>query len=159
MPQVFGPPPAGQATLLGPADSDHAQKVNFHLRGPGIVLAPEDCRERLLHSRSGFLACTSRALPTVVPASLSVRHGQLLVTVHDQVLADQLVGQVVALGIGRRSLPFRRGWRVMARGQLGPRDVSGTCSLPMEPYQIEGVREGRAPRTLAEHPTAWEVTP
>ena len=124
--------------------------MSFPLRGPSTVLAQDACRERLLHTRRGFLACTSRALPTVVPASLSVREGRLLVTVRDPVLADQLVGQVVALGIGRRSLLFRRGWRVMARGQLGPRTAGADGALPLEPYQIEGVTEGRSPRSPAD---------
>lgn len=133
-------------------------------RGPGTVLAQEACRERLLHTRRGFLACTSRALPTVVPASLSVREGTVLVTVQDPVLAEQLVGQVVALGIGRRPLLFRRGWRVMARGQLGPRAATDDGALPLEPYQIEGVTEGRSPRPTTDHPTAdhhaaWQVEP
>ena len=138
--------------------------MSFPFRGPGTVLAPDACRERLLHTRRGFLACTSRALPTVVPASLSVREGTLLVTVRDPVLAEQLVGQVVALGIGRRSVLFRRGWRVMARGQLGPRAASDDGALPLEPYQIEGVTEGRPPRPAAEHHAAehhasWQVEP
>ena len=88
----------------------------------------------------------------VVPAEVRVREGQLLVTVRDPLLADQLVGQVVALGIGRRSLPFRRGWRVMARGQLGPRASTGDLALPLAPYQIEGVTEGRPPRSATGDP-------
>lgn len=113
--------------------------MNVEVSSAGTPLSQETCRDRLSHSRRGFLACTEHALPTVVPAEVRLRQGQLLVTVHDAGLRDRLVGQVVALGIGRHALRFRRGWHIVARGQLGTADHEDEIALLLEPYQLEGV--------------------
>ena len=115
------------------------------------MLSQDTCRDKLLHCRRGFLACSARALPTLLPADLRMRQGRLLVTVHDPVLADQLVGQVVAVGLGRRPLLFLPGWRVVARGKLGPPDGDDNLALPLEPYQLEGATYGRAPTCEIDH--------
>ena len=106
------------------------------------VLSQDTCRDRLSRSRHGFLACTERALPTVLPAEMRLRHGRLLVTVSDPARRDQLLGQVVALGVGRRALWFRRGWRVVARGQIAPSDDD--LALSLEGYQLAGASYGRS---------------
>ena len=47
---------------------------------------------------------------------------------------------MVALGIGRHDLWFRRGWRVVARGNVVPADAEdeNDVALALEPYELEG---------------------
>lgn len=114
--------------------------MNLEAGSPGTALSQQSCRDRMSRSRRGFLACSERALPTVAPVHLRLRAGRLLVTVHDPAFRDQLVGQVVALGIGRHDLWFRRGWRVVARGNVVPADAEdeNDVALALEPYELEG---------------------
>ena len=126
--------------LLGPAGPViEAVKVILTKSPADGVLSQEACRDRLSRSRRGFLACTQRALPSVVPAELEVRQGRLLVSVRDVVLRRQLPGQVVALSVGRRSSRLRGGWTVIARGRLGPAEPPAGSSLQLEVAQLEGI--------------------
>ncbi len=106
--------------------------------GTETALSQDTCRTRLAKSRTGVLACTERALPTVVPVDVHLAEGRIFVTVHSARLADQLVGQIVALSVGRNAFRFSRGWRVIARGLLAQPDPNDP-SLLLEPYQLEGV--------------------
>jgi hypothetical protein len=114
-------------------------------RRTGQVLSQDRCNDRLARGRRGFLAFTERALPMVAPAEVQVRGGQLLVTVYDAGLRERLVGQVVAVGIGRRALPCRRGWQVVARGQLRTTDQGD--ALALEPCHLDGNSYRRFRRT------------
>lgn len=114
------------------------------MSGSDTTLSQDACRDRLSHSRRGLLACTQRALPSVVPVGVRLHQGRLLVSVHDDAVRDQLVGQVVALSVGRHPSGLRRGWRVVVRGQLGPADDEQDRTLALEPFQLEGVALGRS---------------
>jgi hypothetical protein len=108
---------------------------------PG-ALPKETCLARLGRSRAGYLACSARALPTVVPVTVHVVAGQLLLDLPDARMTEQLVGQVVALGVGRPRRAWRTGWTVVARGPLS--DVPGNpTELVLDPQQLEGRTLGR----------------
>jgi hypothetical protein len=102
----------------------------------------ELCLTRLGRSRAGYLACSSRALPTVVPVTVHVVDGRLLLELPDARLAERLVGQVVALGVGRPRRLWRRGWSVVARGPLSDVPDHPTV-LALDPQQLEGRTLGR----------------
>ena len=96
------------------------------------------CRELLLTSSHGFVGCTYRALPLVVPAELACVDGQLLVRVRDRQLCGPLTGQVVALAVGRRARPLLPGWTVLARGRLGAPPEDGSSSLALDVGTLQG---------------------
>jgi hypothetical protein len=96
------------------------------------------CRELLLTSSHGFVGCTYRALPLVVPAEIACVDGQLLVRVRDRQLCGPLTGQVVALAVGRRARPQLLGWTVLARGRLGASPADGAASLPLDIGTLQG---------------------
>lgn len=77
-----------------------------------------------------------------MPVDLQLEDGQLVVSVHDPSLSQQLMGQVVALSVGRQALWFRRGWTVTALGRLGSAETEGPDDgrcLPFEVAQLEGL--------------------
>ncbi len=112
----------------------HATRTAAHEPG---WLPPQACLARLARSRAGYLACSVRALPTVVPVSVEVRGGQLRLELPDAQLAQRLVGQVVALGVGRRRTLWRRGWNVVARGPVS--EVAGVpYAVVLDPQDVEG---------------------
>jgi hypothetical protein len=96
------------------------------------------CRELLMTSSHGFVGCTYRALPLVVPAEIAWVDGQLLVRVRDRQLCGPLTGQVVALTVGRRARPLLLGWAVMARGRLGALPGDGSSILPLDVGTLQG---------------------
>jgi len=96
----------------------------------------------LARSRAGYLACSARALPTVVPVTVHVLSGQLRLDLPDTHIAQQIVGQVVALGVGRPRRAWRNGWSVVARGRLVEVPDNPT-TLVMEPQELEGRSLGR----------------
>lgn len=96
------------------------------------------CRELLLASSHGFVGCTYRALPLVVPADIDCVDGQLLVRVRDRQLCGPLTGQVVALTVGRHARPPLLGWAVMARGRVGAPVRGGSSSLPLDVGTLQG---------------------
>ena len=100
-------------------------------------LGQATCRDRLASSRRGFLACARGALPAVLPVDLRTQDGQLLVAVHAVDGQAQLVGQVVALTVGKNAFRYCRGWSVTAHGRLG--EVLADGSLPLEIAQLDGV--------------------
>jgi nitroimidazol reductase NimA-like FMN-containing flavoprotein (pyridoxamine 5'-phosphate oxidase superfamily) len=106
-------------------------------RSVGSLLSPDTCRDRLSNSRRGFLACTEGGLPNVVPVELRARDGQLLVSANTLRLREQLVGQVVAVSIGKHAFRYCRGWTVIARGRLGLLRDDG--AIPLEIAQLDGV--------------------
>lgn len=116
----------------------------------GAPLSSETCRTRLSNSRRGFLACSQAALPTVLPVELRTADGQLLVTVHTAALRDQLVGQVVALSVGKHAFRYCRGWTVIARGVLSDPKQDG--ALPLEIAELDGATYSRPP--TRSHPPA-----
>jgi hypothetical protein len=84
-------------------------------------------------------------MPTVVPVTVRVVSGELLVDLPDAQLAEQIMGQVVALGVGRPRRAWRSGWSVVARGPVT--EVPGRPrSLVLDPHHLEGralARTGR----------------
>ena len=96
------------------------------------------CRELLLASSHGFVGCTYRALPLVVPAEIACVDGQLLVRVRDRQRCGPLTGQVVALTVGRYARPLLLGWTVVACGRLGTPLTDGSWSLPLEIGTLQG---------------------
>lgn len=105
-------------------------------------LSQGTCRTRLASSRRGFLACSQSAMPNVVPVELRAVDGQLLVSVPASVVRERLVGQVVALSIGKHAFRFCKGWSVTAHGRLGEPVRGG--ALPLEIAQLEGATYSRA---------------
>jgi hypothetical protein len=101
-------------------------------------LSASRCRELLLGSSQGFVACTRFALPLVVPAEISCVDGQVLVRVRDRRLCGPLTGQVVALTVGRHARPPQFGWTVIACGRFGPPDEDGSSGLPLEVGTLQG---------------------
>ena len=99
-------------------------------------LSPGTCRDRLALSRNGFLACSQAAAPTVLPVELRSVDGQLLVSVRSSAERAQLVGQIVALSVGKHAFRYCKGWTVVARGRLGR--LQGDGSLPLEIDQLDG---------------------
>ena len=96
------------------------------------------CRELLLASADGFVGCTRRALPLVVPAQLACVDGQLLVRVRDRRLCGPLTGQVVALTVGRHARAPRLGWTVIACGRFGVPSGDGSSGLPLDVGTLQG---------------------
>ncbi len=96
------------------------------------------CRELLLASSHGFVACTRRALPLVVPAQIACVDGQLLVQVRDRRLCGPLTGQVVALTVGRHARSSLLGWTVIACGRFGVPSGDGSSGLPLEVGTLQG---------------------
>ena len=96
------------------------------------------CRELLLASSHGFVACTRRALPLVVPAQIVCVDGQLLVQVRDRRLCGPLTGQVVSLTVGRHPRARRLGWTVIACGRFGDPSGDGSSGLPLDVGTLQG---------------------
>jgi hypothetical protein len=96
------------------------------------------CRELLLARSHGFVSCTRRALPLVVPAQVACVDGQLLVRVHDRRLCGPLTGQVVALTVGRHARPPLLGWTVIACGRFGVPSEDGSSGLPLDVGTLQG---------------------
>lgn len=100
-------------------------------------LPADTCLARLARSRAGYLSCSTRAMPTVVPVTVRVLAGELRLELPDAQLAEQIVGQVVALGVGRPRRAWRSGWSVVARGPVS--EVPGRPrSLVLDPQHLEG---------------------
>jgi len=105
---------------------------------PGAAsLDAATCLSKLARSRAAFVACTRRAMPTVLPVRLRVREGMLLLGPVDAELADQLDGQVVAVGAGRPPGLLRSGWQVVVRGSLSLAE-EGPGMLVLDPQELEG---------------------
>jgi hypothetical protein len=102
-----------------------------------VVLDPETCLMLLSTCDAGSLACTVRAMPTVVPVGVSVHSGRVCVALNDAVSAKLFAGQVVALGAGVAPTPRANGWWVIARGEL--QRVSGSeRQLVLETCELDG---------------------
>lgn len=95
------------------------------------------CLHRLARSRAAYVACTTRAMPSVLPVRLRVREGTLLLGPVDPELAEQLDGQVVAVGAGRPPGVLRSGWQVVVRGSLSLAG-EGSRMLVLDPRELEG---------------------
>jgi len=112
--------------------------VDVEAAEPVHALGAGQCRDLLTASGHGILACTQAALPLVVPAEIECTDGQLYVLVHDRVLRGQLVGQVVALTVGRHCDGSARGWTVVARGRVGVASAEHPLALPLEVRELQG---------------------
>ena len=103
----------------------------------GLVLQPDDCLELLKACTAGSLACTSRALPLVVPVLLKVVGTSVWLVMGDHSDPDRFAGHVVALGAGVPPTPRSDGWWVLVRGEVqaqqGPR-----TGLVLDTMDIEG---------------------
>ena len=131
----------GRPALTRPRRRSDSERMNGTERTTD-ALPVATCLARLARSRAGYLSCSARALPTVVPVVVRVESAQLLLQLPDAELAQQALGQVVALGVGRPRRAWRRGWSVVARGPLT--EVPGDPRvLVMDPQVIEGRYLGR----------------
>jgi hypothetical protein len=95
------------------------------------------CLHKLARARAVFVACTTRAMPTVLPVHLRLDQGTLLLGPVALDLADQLDGQVVAVGAGRPAGLLRSGWHVVVRGALTPAE-GRPGTLVLDPQELEG---------------------
>ena len=102
------------------------------------------CLQRLGRSRIGYLACSDRALPSVLPVSVRLTGTRLLLTAPNERFARLLLGQLVAVGAGRPPGILRDGWQVIVRGQVDP--VAGmTRTVSLDPQDVAGSVLRRVP--------------
>jgi hypothetical protein len=109
------------------------------------ALDPQDCLALLARCESASLACTVRALPTVVPVTVRVLQGTLRVALPTVADAARLVGQIVALGAAVPSTPRAEGWWVLVRGELVPLAAGGRV-LARDARVVEGRALAPGPR-------------
>lgn len=102
-----------------------------------VVLDPETCLTLLATCDGGSLACTVRAMPTVVPVGVSVQAGRVCVALADAASANRFAGQVVALGAGVAPTPRSNGWWVIARGEA-QRVRGSERLLVLETCELDG---------------------
>ena len=146
MPKV----PARQGRLtLGPHPaSTHAGVMAAALPpvyAASCPLDPQDCLALLERCESASLACTVRALPTVVPVTVRVVHDSVRVALPTAADAARLVGQIVALGAAVPSTPRSEGWWVIVRGELVPLPGGGRV-LSLAALEVEGRALAASPR-------------
>ena len=96
------------------------------------------CRDLLLGSSHGFLACTRFALPLIVPVEIDCFEGEVLVLVHDRRLCGPLDGHVVALTVGVHARPPAHGWTVVACGRFGATTGDGSTGHPLDVRTLQG---------------------
>lgn len=101
------------------------------------ALDAASCLARLARARAVFVACTTRAMPSILPVRLRIEEGTILLGPVEPDVADQLDGQLVAVGAGRPPGRMRHGWQVVVRGELS-RDGEGTGVLVLDPQSLEG---------------------
>jgi hypothetical protein len=101
------------------------------------LLDAQTCLELLDRSGSASLACTTRALPSVLPVTVRVTSSQIRLVVDRAVDPDRLRGQIVAVGAGFPATPRAAGWWVVVRGEIR-RERGSTRELVLEPSEIEG---------------------
>lgn len=105
----------------------------------------EDCLALLAQVDSASLACTVRALPTVIPVTLRVVGPTLRVALPPGADATRLEGQIVALGAAVSATASSAGWWVIVRGEMrGP--VGAGRVLELEAFDVEGRALPAAPR-------------
>lgn len=109
------------------------------------ALDPQDCLALLERCESASLACTVRALPTVVPVTVRVVQDSVRVALPTIADAARLVGQIVALGAAVPSTPRSEGWWVLVRGELLPLPGGGRV-LALDALEVEGRALAAAPR-------------
>jgi hypothetical protein len=103
----------------------------------GLFLDPDTCWELLGGCGGGTLAATARAMPTVVPVSVSVWPAGICLGFADRAAARLFAGQIVALGAGVAATPRTPGWWVVARGELGR--LTGTRThLLLDVRELDG---------------------
>lgn len=108
------------------------------------LLEPGDCWQLLTSCRAGMLACTMRAVPTVLPVTMTALRSHLFLWLADPAQADRLNGQVVALGVGEAPTPRHDGWWVVARGLLTTVG-HGSAQLVLDVQEVEGSRVSSSP--------------
>lgn len=147
MPKV----PVGEGTrtlCAGPAGRDRGGMWSTAFSPAHAVAAPldrEDCLALLAQCESASLACTVRALPTVVPVTVRVVGHALRVALPSGADASRLEGQIVALGAAVPATADSAGWWVIVRGELrGP--VGTGRVLDLEALDVEGRALPAAPR-------------
>lgn len=147
MPKV--PVAAGTRTLGGVPGTRDRGVMWTTVFSPSHALASpldrEDCIALLTQCEGASLACTVRALPTVVPVTVRVVGSALRVALPQGADASRLVGQIVALGAAVPATARSDGWWVLVRGELrGP--VSAGRVLDLETFDVEGRALPAAPR-------------
>jgi hypothetical protein len=108
-------------------------------------LDPGDCLSLLEQCESASLACTVRAMPTVVPVTVRVVQDTLRVALPTAADAARLVGQIVALGAAVPATPRSEGWWVIVRGELVRAPGDGRV-LALNALEVEGRALAPAPR-------------
>ena len=111
------------------------------------VLEAHTCLELLDRCGAASLACTTRALPSVVLTTVRVTGSAILLGVGSCREPDRLDGQIVALGAGVAATPRSEGWWVVVRGELRMVDSSAR-TFELVPHEVEGrahpaARQGR----------------
>jgi hypothetical protein len=102
-----------------------------------LVLDQRTCLELVDRCGAGTLACTVRAMPSVVPVNVRVTSSEIQVAVDRLQHVERLVGQIVALGAGVAATPRSQGWWVVVRGELCER-VGHPRWLLLRPFEVEG---------------------
>ena len=102
-----------------------------------VVLDTRTCLELVDRSGAATLACTVRAMPSVVPVSVRVTRTAIEVGTSHAGDTSRLVGQIVALGTGVAATPRAAGWWVVVRGELYERE-GHPGSLLLRPFEVEG---------------------
>jgi hypothetical protein len=102
-----------------------------------LVLDTMTCLELVDRSGAATLACTVKAMPSVVPVSVRVTRHAIEIGSPDVGDPSRLAGQIVALGTGVAATPKSPGWWVVVRGELCERD-GHPGSLLLRPFEVEG---------------------
>jgi hypothetical protein len=101
------------------------------------ALDPQDCLALLERCEAASLACTVRALPTVVPVTVRVVQGAVRIALPTTADATRLVGQIVALGAAVPPTPRSEGWWVLVRGELVALPGGGRV-VALNAFEVEG---------------------
>ena len=102
-----------------------------------LVLEPDDCLELLKSCTAGSLACTSRAMPIVVPVLVKVVGASVRLVLGDHSDPERFAGHVVALGAGVPPTPRSDGWWVLVRGEAWT-GTGARTELLLDTADVEG---------------------
>lgn len=108
-------------------------------------LGRQDCLALLERCETASLACTVRAMPSVVPVTVHVVGDAVRVAPPAGSDVTRLAGQIVALGAAVPATSRSAGWWVIVRGELVqlPGD---SRALALEVFEIEGRALPAAPK-------------
>ena len=133
------PVTSGRSTLGGRPAPEHAGGMPTTQADDllELVLDTQTCLELVDRSGAATLACTAKAMPSVVPVSVRVTRSAIEVGTSPVGDASRLAGQIVALGTGVAATPRSPGWWVVVRGELVEND-GRPGSFRLLPFEVEG---------------------